>query len=508
MSETLHDYIKGRKVGEGTYGVVYEGFNQKNERVALKMIKTNKADEETWGIHFTALREIRILTELKSDYVVDLKDVFLEKRTMWLVYEFLDTDLKNVIESTTLIPGSLPSGDIKSYMMMMLKGLEYLHGNWVLHRDLAPGNLLISPEGILKIGDFSLGKKYGEDANATPDVVTIWYRAPELLLGATHYADSVDMWSAGCIFAEMMLRLPYFAGNTEISQIQQIFAALGTPTKDEWENIDKLPRYIKFKEWPRTPYRQIFSRSPAATDDALDLLDKLLKFDPNKRLSATEALQHVYFRSQPQMTSSDALLLPSRVKARAQMNQAISSDKRRKLESGKPVPTAQPEEKVLIKSDDPTIDVVDVDNNTVIIKDEDGGSIIKVEEMVEYIPQQQHHHQQQQQREGDLQNMELIEQIKQQYSTEGYQQLQHFDDQKMQIEQQQYQYQQYQQQQLADQYDMKDDEDEDDDELEEQNSNYVDMSNMDPNDPRVMQMMMQSMQTHNNLLDNTRKKQQ
>jgi len=141
----------------------------------------------------------------------------------------------------------------------------------------------------------------------TPTVVTRWYRAPELLFGATHYTSAVDMWSVGCIFAEMILRVPLFTGDHEIDQLSKIFAALGTPTPESWPGMEHLPWYKAFKPCTATPLDVIF---PSSTPDVLDLLGKLLKFDPMKRITASEALKHVYFANSPLMTPTEKLPLP------------------------------------------------------------------------------------------------------------------------------------------------------------------------------------------------------
>jgi len=307
-------YTKGGELGRGTFGIVYEGLleqrdedrtlresgNKQPKKVAMKKIRT-----QGLGIDFSFIREVKLLQELHHEHILGLIDVFVDigsERNLWLVTEFMENDLKRVIEDRVI---QLSAADCKSYMFMLLKGVEYLHANWVLHRDLCPGNLLLSPEGILKIGDFGLAKKFGnEDLRFTPEVVTRWYRAPELLLGARYYGRGVDMWSVGCIFAELMLRVPYFAGDNEIDQLSKIFGALGTPKAKEWQNMELLPGYFQFTPAEATPFNRIFT---SASDDALELLGNLLKFDPNERPSATDCLSNKYFPCSPAMTPPDKL---------------------------------------------------------------------------------------------------------------------------------------------------------------------------------------------------------
>jgi len=250
------------------------------------------------------------LQELHNEHVLDLIDVFIinnsVQKDLWIVYEFMETDLRNIINEHSI---QLSAADCKSYMFMLITGIEFLHSNWVLHRDICPGNLLISPGGILKIGDFGLAKKYGhENAKLTPQVVTRWYRAPELLLGARHYGRAVDMWSVGCVFAEMMLRMPYLAGDSEIDQLSKIFWALGTPTEKDWQGMDLLPGYIQF-----TPSEgSLATLFRSATDDAIELLKGLLTINPNGRPSASDALRKFnYFKSPPTRTPPEELIIRS-----------------------------------------------------------------------------------------------------------------------------------------------------------------------------------------------------
>jgi len=300
---TVRGYTKGSELGRGTYGVVFEG-NVGGRKVAMKKVRTRGK-----GIDFSFIREVKLLQELCYDHVLGLIDVFVDirgrERNLWLVSEYMETDLKKIIDDRETI--QLSAADCKSYMYMLLKGVQYLHANWILHRDLCPGNLLISPEGILKIGDFGLAKKFGgEDVKLTPEVVTRWYRAPELLLGARYYGKGVDMWSVGCIFAELMLRMPYFAGDNEIDQLRRIFGALGTPTPKQWQGMDLLPGYFEWTPSEGTAFVRLFT---SATDDTLELLADLLKFIPSERPDAAQCLSKRYFSSSPVMTPPSQLVI-------------------------------------------------------------------------------------------------------------------------------------------------------------------------------------------------------
>lgn len=274
--------------------------------VAVKKIKIGSREEAQDGINRTALREIKLLHELQHENIIGLLDVFGHKSNVSLVFDFMDTDLENIIEDSKIV---LSPGNVKAYTLMTLHGLEYLHMNYILHRDLKPNNLLVNSAGVLKIGDFGLAKYFGSPTRInTHQVVTRWYRCPELLFGARQYGTGVDLWAVGCILAELLLRVPFLTGDSDIDQISKIFQMLGTPTEEQWPGMKSLPDFMQFKVFPGTPLQHIFT---AASDDLLALLESCLTMNPMKRCTCTEALKMPYFSSKPAPTAGPKLPLPS-----------------------------------------------------------------------------------------------------------------------------------------------------------------------------------------------------
>jgi cyclin-dependent kinase 2 len=220
MGDPSERFQKIEKVGEGTYGVVYKA-KEKNtgDLVALKKIRL---DTENEGVPSTAIREISLLKELKHHNIVSLKDVIHSQKRLYLVFEYLDQDLKKFMDNAP--PNALSEDLVKSYLHQLLQGIAFCHCHRVLHRDLKPQNLLIDKEGHIKLADFGLARAFGVPVRSyTHEVVTLWYRAPEILLGCRYYSTPVDVWSIGCIFAEMLNRSPIFPGDSEIDQLFRVF---------------------------------------------------------------------------------------------------------------------------------------------------------------------------------------------------------------------------------------------------------------------------------------------
>ncbi|XP_047338653.1 cyclin-dependent kinase D-1-like [Impatiens glandulifera] len=318
LSKKVADrYLKREILGEGTYGVVYKAIDTKTGNiVAIKKIRLGKQKE---GVNVTALREIKLLKEMKDPYIIELSDAFPYKENLHLVFEFMETDLEAVIHDKNIV---LSPADIKSYIQMTLKGLAFCHKKWVLHRDMKPNNLLIGPNGQLKLADFGLARLYGSpDRKLTHQVFARWYRAPELLFGAKAYGPAVDIWAAACIFAELLLRKPLLQGKSDMDQLGKIFAAFGTPKSSQWPDMQYLPDYVEYQYVPGKPLRQLF---PMASDDALDLLSKMFMYDPKGRITAQQALEHRYFSSGPPPT--EPIMLPRPPLKKDSRNSMISDN--------------------------------------------------------------------------------------------------------------------------------------------------------------------------------------
>ena len=283
-------FKKCDKVGSGTYGEVYKGINTKTkETIAIKKIKI---DLENEGIPSTALREITILRELTHPNIVQLKDVVCDNNKLYLLFEFVDYDLRKYLED--LEDNNLEEDKIKSLLYQILDAVAYCHSKKIIHRDLKPQNILLDKNEVIKIADFGLARAFSIPIRPyTKEVLTLWYRAPELLLGINEYSTPVDIWSIGCIFAELILKKPFFKGDYEIEQIYKIFSILGTPHNDIWPEVSSLPNYqLEFPQFNKINLRNIFTK---LDDNGIDLLSSMLKYDPNQRITAKEALLHVRY---------------------------------------------------------------------------------------------------------------------------------------------------------------------------------------------------------------------
>ncbi|XP_028393647.1 cyclin-dependent kinase 11B-like [Dendronephthya gigantea] len=298
------------RIEEGTYGVVYRAKDKRTgEVVALKKLKMEKEKE---GFPITSLREINTLLKSQHPNIVTVQEIVVGSNMdkIYIVMDFVEHDLKALMETMTQ---SFLAGEIKTIMIQLLRAVNHLHDNWILHRDIKTSNLLLSNKGILKVGDFGLAREYGSPLKPyTPVVVTLWYRAPELLLGAKEYSTPIDIWSVGCVFAELLTMKPLFNGQSEIGQINKIFKELGTPSDKIWPGPPAYSEHpatkkMNFAEYPYNSLRNKFGAT--LTDNGFELLNSFLTYDPSRRISAEDALKHEYFKESP--SPVDPSLFPS-----------------------------------------------------------------------------------------------------------------------------------------------------------------------------------------------------
>ncbi|KAG4931826.1 hypothetical protein AAZX31_17G248600 [Glycine max] len=291
-------FEKLEKVGEGTYGKVYRAREKATGKIVA--LKKTRLHEDEEGVPPTTLREVSILRMLSRDpHVVRLMDVKQGqnkegKTVLYLVFEYMDTDLKKFIRSFRQTGQTVPPQTIKSLMYQLCKGVAFCHGHGILHRDLKPHNLLMDPKTMmLKIADLGLARAFTVPIKKyTHEILTLWYRAPEVLLGATHYSMAVDIWSVGCIFAELVTKQALFPGDSELQQLLHIFRLLGTPNEDVWPGVSKLMNWHEYPQW--NP-QSLSTAVPSLDELGLDLLSQMLKYEPSKRISAKKAMEHAYF---------------------------------------------------------------------------------------------------------------------------------------------------------------------------------------------------------------------
>ena len=281
----MDNYIKLAKIGSGTYGVVYKVRNQKTlEEVAMKRMPIEDEVPE-W-----ALREIAALKHLVHPKIVTLKDVVYTPDALRLMFKLYERDLKKYMR---LCGKNLHPMLIKSYLYQLLQGVAHIHAHNFIHRDLKPENLLIDKKGNLVIADFGQVVQVVTANMYSLCTCTLWYRPPEILLSDEHYTTAIDMWSVGCIFAEMVTRTPIFPGDSKIDQLFRIFQCRGTPTDTTWPNFSTLPDYATtFPDFKQRNFEDLF---PDLDPKGIALLSDMLCCNPRKRISAQAALKHPYF---------------------------------------------------------------------------------------------------------------------------------------------------------------------------------------------------------------------
>ncbi|KAK4486170.1 hypothetical protein RD792_008839 [Penstemon davidsonii] len=289
-------FEKLEKIGQGTYSNVYKARDLVTGKVvALKKVRFDNLEPET--VKFMA-REILVLRRLNHPNVIKLEGLVISRMSssLYLVFEYMDHDLAGL---AAFQAAKFTEPQVKCFMKQLLLGLEHCHNNGVLHRDIKCSNLLIDNQGILKIADFGLASFFDPENKKpmTSRVVTLWYRPPELLLGATYYGVGVDLWSAGCILAELLAGKPILRGRTEVEQLHKIFKLCGSPSEEYWKK-SRLPNATLYK--PQHPYKRCILESfkdfPASS---LALIETLLAIDPDARGTATASLNTEFFTTEP-----------------------------------------------------------------------------------------------------------------------------------------------------------------------------------------------------------------
>lgn len=341
----LEDYELTQKLGEGTFGVVSKGRSKRTGAiVALKKILIHNEKD---GFPITALREIKLLKMLSHANILHLDEMAVERNkkdvkkraTLYMVTPYMDHDLSGMTTNPDI---HFTESQIKCYMLQLLEGLRYLHDSNILHRDMKAANILISNRGLLQIADFGLARHYDGPTpqpsmgngvavrDYTTLVVTRWYRPPELLLQLRRYTPAIDMWGAGCVFAEMYEGRPILEGKSDLNQAQIIFELVGSPNEASMPGWSQLPGCEGVREWE--PHRgNINHRFRSLPTQALSLLKELLRLDWQKRINAIDALQHPYFKTDP---------LPARPEDLPRFEESHELDRRKHHERRAALPPA------------------------------------------------------------------------------------------------------------------------------------------------------------------------
>ncbi|KAF2876127.1 serine/threonine-protein kinase crk1 [Massariosphaeria phaeospora] len=325
MAEEMNDevrsqFVSGARLGEGTYAVVSAGHyrDDPSKLVAIKKIKLNPEYKD--GITMDAIREIKVLSELDHPNIIKLHAVYSTKdQNISIVLEHLPCgDLELLWKNHAIAYGR---ADIKAWANQLCQAVWFCHVNHVLHRDIKGNNLLIAADGTVKLADFGLARKFADPGyRMTYNVITRFYRPPELLYGCHHYGGAVDVWSVGCVIAELAIREFFLPSETDLQQLALICDVFGTPTDDTWPHVSKLPFYVppetqktanpasnalaSMRGQPLNWWRQ---RMPQLGDDGIDLVRGMLTMDPRKRLTAAQSLDHRYWTNAPRPTKKENL---------------------------------------------------------------------------------------------------------------------------------------------------------------------------------------------------------
>uniref|UniRef100_A0A8D8YLP8 Cyclin-dependent kinase 10 n=1 Tax=Cacopsylla melanoneura TaxID=428564 RepID=A0A8D8YLP8_9HEMI len=299
------EFEKLNRIGEGSYGVVY----RVRDTVQDKILALKKFLLQNNCLTRTELREVNGMTKCRHENIVQLKEVVVGKSltSIYLVMEYCEHDLASLQDN---VENPFTESQVKCVILQVLKGLNYLHSNFIIHRDLKPSNLLLNDKGCVKIADFGLARFFNVPTDLmTPTVVTLWYRAPELILHSSKYSTAVDMWALGCILGELLDKKPLLPGKSEIMQMNLIIDLLGNPSENIWagySELQALQDIIVFKE---QPYNNLKHRFPSLSPAGLRLLNFLFMYDPEERATARECLLSSYFKEAP--LACEAKMMPT-----------------------------------------------------------------------------------------------------------------------------------------------------------------------------------------------------
>lgn len=316
---SVENYEHVNFIDQGTYGMVFKArCKQSGTIYALKQVKIAAADANKVGFPITALRETNILMALSHPNIIRVKEMVVGSSSdkVFMVMEYCENDLKACMMQSKQ---PFSTAEVKQLMLQLVSAMEFMHSKWFIHRDLKTSNILYSNTGRLSVCDFGLARSYGSPiAPFTAEVVTLWYRCPELLLGSKFYSTALDMWSVGCIFGELLTSKPLLPGEGEADQLTRIFRLVGSPTEDRWPGVSQLPNMVAMsgiisRAPTRGKLRELvpgFSHTGGTflSDIGFDLLSRLLELDPSQRCSAAQALQHQWLVAEaPRPTSIDLM---------------------------------------------------------------------------------------------------------------------------------------------------------------------------------------------------------
>ncbi|XP_067903024.1 cyclin-dependent kinase-like 2 isoform X7 [Heterodontus francisci] len=331
-------------VGEGSYGMVIKCRNKENGRIVA--IKKFLEDDDDKMVKKIAMREIRLLKQLRHENLVNLLEVCKRKKRWYLVFEFVD---HTVLDDLERFPNGLEYDKVRKYLIQILRGTAFCHSHNVIHRDIKPENILVSESGMVKLCDFGFARTLAAPGEIYTDyVATRWYRAPELLVGDTKYGKSVDVWAVGCLVTEMMTGEPLFPGDSDIDQLYHIIKCFGNLTPRHQELFYKNPLFTGLHLPVIKEVELLQNRYPKISFLVLDLVKKCLQIDPEKRPSCVELLEHNYFTTdgfserftqelvvQSQKDLKDNLPLPKRSKIGKKDIEELSADKKKSVTNSK-----------------------------------------------------------------------------------------------------------------------------------------------------------------------------